>query len=95
MVLGVVVKAPGVAVVAVLSEVAAAFVLTDPGPVLLILGMKIRKTAKILMIVSPGHGWSSQSPGLPRRGNTQDQSRTRGRNCNTGIFTGCPRKNAR
>ena len=47
MVLGVVVKAPGVAVVAVLSEVAAAFVLTDPGPVLLIIKMKIRITTKI------------------------------------------------
>ena len=47
MVLGVVVEAPGVAVVAVLSEVAAAFVLTDPGPVLLIIKMKIRITTKI------------------------------------------------
>ena len=48
MVLRLVVEAPGVAVVAVLSEVAAAFVLTDPGPVLLIIKMKIRITTKIL-----------------------------------------------
>ena len=41
MVLSLMVEAPGVAVVAVLSEVAAAFVLTDPGRVLLIIKCKL------------------------------------------------------